>query len=106
MAAATRNMLMNEVMLFEPVMQQFYFQKQFNRKCQPIETITPGSLIEFLVKISAKLYLDLTNYLIKIRCQIVNKDKNSIVAGDACKTYSVNFLLHSLFKKVTVQFPN
>ena len=50
MAAATQDMLMNEVMLFEPVMQQSYVQKQFDRKFQPIATITPGSPIEFFVK--------------------------------------------------------
>ena len=47
MAAATQDMLLNEVMLFEPVMQQSYLQKQFDRKFHPIATITPGSPIEF-----------------------------------------------------------
>ena len=42
MAAATQDILMNEVMLFEQVMQQSYLQKQFECKFHPIATITPG----------------------------------------------------------------
>ena len=73
MAAATRDMLMNEVMLFEPLMQQSYIQKQFYRNYHPIATITSGSQIEFLEKNSQKLYLDLNNSRIMVRCRIVNK---------------------------------
>ena len=52
MAVTTINMLKNEVMLFEIVMQQSYFQKQFDRKFQTITaTITPGTLIKFFVKL-------------------------------------------------------
>ena len=50
MAAATQDMLKNEVMLFEPIMQQSFLQKQFDRKFHQIATITPGSPIEFFVK--------------------------------------------------------
>ena len=56
MAAAMQDMLMNEVMLFEPVMQQSYLQKQFDPKFHPIATIMPGSPIEFFVNNAAKLY--------------------------------------------------
>ena len=34
---------MNEIMLFEPVMQQSYLQNQFDLKFHVIDTITPGS---------------------------------------------------------------
>ena len=106
MAAATRDMLMNELLLFEPVMQQSYLQKQFARKFYPIEPITLGSLIEFLLKNSQKLYLDLNNSRIMVQCRIVKTDGNPMPANDACRTAAVNNLLHSLFKEVTVQFNN
>ena len=106
MAAATQDMLMNEVMLFEPVMQQSYLQKQFDRKFHPIATITPGSPIEFFVKNAAKLYLDLNNSRYMVRCRIVKKDGTNMPAADACKSGVVNLLLHSMFKEVTVLFNN
>ena len=106
MAAATQDMLMNEVMLFEPVMQQSYLQKQFDRKFHPIATITPGSPIKFFVKNAAKLYLDLSNSRYMVRCQIVKKDETNMPAGDGCKSGVVNLLLHSMFKEVTVLFNN
>ena len=97
---------MNKVMLFEPVMQQSYLQKQFNRKFHPIATITPGSPIEFFVKNAAKLYLDLNNSRFMERCRIVKKDGTNMPAADACKSGVVNLLLHSLFKEVTMLFNN
>ena len=100
-------MLMNEVMLFEPVMQQSYLQKLFYRKFhQKIATITPRSPIEFFVKNAAKLYLNLNNSRFMVRCQIVKKDGTNMPAADACKSGVVNLLLHSFFKKVTVLFNN
>ena len=48
-AAETRNMLIIEVMLFEHVMQQFYFQKQFDCKCYLITTINFRYIIEVLM---------------------------------------------------------
>ena len=106
MAAVTKDMLMNEVMLFEPVMQQPYLQKQFDRKFHPIATITPGSPIEFFVKNAAKLYLDLNNSRYLVRCRIVKKDGTNMPATDACKSGVVNLILHSMFKEVTVLFNN
>ena len=50
MPDATHDMLMNEVMLFEPIMLQSYLQNEFVRKFHPIATIQPGSPIEVLVK--------------------------------------------------------
>ena len=99
-------MLMNEVMLFEPVMQQSYLQKQFDRKFHPIATITLVSPIEFFVKNAAKLYLDLNNSRYIVRCRIVKKDGTNMPAANACKSGVVNLLLHSLFKEVTVLFNN
>ena len=99
-------MLMNEVMLFEPVMQQSYLQEQFDRKFHPIATITPGSPIEFFVKNAAKLYLDLNNSRLMVRCRIVKKGKTNMPAADACKSGVITLLLHSLFKEVTVLFKN
>ena len=45
-----QDMLMNEVMLFEPAMKQSYLQKQFDCKFYSIATITFESPIEFFVK--------------------------------------------------------
>ena len=106
MAAATKNMLMNEVILFEPVLKQSYLQKQFACQFHPIATITPGSPIEFFVKNAAKLYLDLKNSRFMVRCRIVKKDGTNMSAADADKSGVVNLLLDSLFKEVTVLFNN
>ena len=101
MAAATQDMLRKEVMQFEPVMQQSYLQKQFDRTFHPIATITPGSPIELFVKNAAKLYLDLNNFRFMGLCQIVLKNKTNMPAGDTCKSGVVNLYLHSMFKEVT-----
>ena len=77
MPDATCDMLMNEVMLFEPIMQQSYLQNEFVRKFHPIATIQPGSPIEFLAKNSEKLYLDLNNSRIMVRLQIQNIGRNT-----------------------------
>jgi hypothetical protein len=106
MANAIEEMLTSEVMLFQPIMQQSYLQKEFDRKFSPIATIQPGSPIEFLVKASEKLYLDLNSSRIVVRGQIVKKDGTALGDAAACKTGAVNLLLHSLFKDVTVQFNN
>ena len=106
MAKAIEEMLTSEVMLFQPIMQQSYLQKEFDRKFSPIATIQPGSPIEFLVKNSEKLYLDLNSSRIMVRCQVLKKDNAAMPAAATCKTGAVNLLLHSLFKDVTVQFNN
>ena len=106
MANATRDMLMSEVMLFEPVMQQTFLQKEFDRKFHPIATIQPASPIEFFVKNSEKLYLDLNSSRIMVRCQVQKKDGTAMPDAAASKTGAVNLLLHSIFKEVTVQFNN
>ena len=103
MAAATQDVLTKEVMLFQPVMQQSYLQNEFDRRFHPIATIQPGSPIEFLVKNSEKLYLDLNSSRIVVRLQVLKKDGSNMPAADDCKTGTVNSLLHSLFKEVTVQ---
>ena len=106
MASATQDMLMNGVMLFEPVMQLSYLQKQFDRKLHPIATIIPGSPIKFFVKNASKLYLDLNNSRYIVRCRIVKKDETNMAAAYACKSSLENLLLHSLSKEVTVLFNN
>ena len=106
MAKATEDMLTSEVMLFQPIMQQSYLQKEFDRKFHPIATIQPGSPIEFLVKNSEKLYLDLNSSRMIVRCQVLKKDNTAMPDKTTCKTGAVNNLLHSLFKDVTVQFNN
>ena len=106
MAKATEDVLMSEVMLFQPVMQQSFLQKEFDRKFHPIATIQPGAPIEFLVKNSEKLYLDLNSSRIMVRCQVQKKDNTAMPDAAACKTGVVNLLLHSLFKDVIVQFNN
>ena len=106
MAKATEDVLMSEVMLFQPVMQQSFLQKEFDRRFHPIATIQPGSQIEFLVKNSEKLYLDLNSSRIMVRCQVKKKDGSAMPDAATCKTIAVNLLLHSIFKDVTVQFNN
>ena len=106
MTAAKQGMIMNEVVLFEPVMQQSYHHKQFDRNSHLITTITFGSPIEFFVKNATKLYLDLNNSRFVVRCRIVKKDETNMRIADACKSYIANLLLRSIFKEVTMQFNN
>ena len=42
MPDVTQNMLISEMMLFEPVMQQSFFKNKFVRKFHPIATIQHG----------------------------------------------------------------
>ena len=106
MAKAIEDMLTSEVMLFQPIMQQSYIQKEFDRKFHPIATIQPGSPIEFIVKNSEKLYLDLNSSRIMVRCQVLKKDNSALPDAAGCKTGAINLLLHSLFKDVIPQFNN
>ena len=50
MPDATRDMLMSEIMLFEPVMQQSFLKNMFVGKFHPIATIQHWSLIELFCK--------------------------------------------------------
>ena len=70
-------MFMNEVMLFEFIMQQSYLQNKFVCKFHPIATIQLGSPIKFLVNNSEKLYFDLNNSRIMVRLQIQNIGRNT-----------------------------
>ena len=88
MAKPTEDVLMSEVMLFQPVMQQSFLQKEFDRRFRPIATIQPGAPIEFLVKNSEKLYLDLNSSRIMVRCQVQKKDNSAMPDLAACNTGS------------------
>ena len=61
MPDTTRDMLMCKIMLFEPVMQQFYLKNKFFCKFHRIATIQPGSPSEFFVK--TLRYCTLTNLI-------------------------------------------
>ena len=52
------------------------------------------------------MYFYLTNSRIMVRLQIHKKGGAPMPAANACVTGTVNLLLHSLFKEVTVQFNN
>ena len=106
MPDATSEHLMDEVMLFDPVKQQSYLLDEFEINYQPLASIQPGAPIEFYVKNSKQLYLDLNNSKIRVRLQIQKGDGTNLAAGDAAKTGPVNLLLHSLFREVTVEFNN
>lgn len=99
---ATSEHLLGEVMLHEPVMQQSYLLEEFDQSYQPIATIQPGAPIEFLVKNSEKLYLDLNDSKLRVKLRILKKDKTAL-AANAPNTSPVNLMLHSLFQEMTIQ---
>ena len=76
MTDTTQDMLMNEVMLLDPIMQQSYLLNKVVRKFNPIATIQPGSPIEFLVKNSEKLYLDLNNSCVTVRLKFQRRTEH------------------------------
>lgn len=101
---ATSEHLLGEVMLHEPVMQQGYLDTEFDQSYQPIATIQPGAPIEFLVKSSTQLFLDLNNSRIAVTLRIKKSDGTNLPADT--KTAPVNLLLHSLFSEMTMEFNN
>ena len=91
-------------MLFEPVMQQSYLLNEFDISYQPLAALQPGAPIEFFVKNSSQLYLDLNNTRLNVEVQIL-KDDNTKIPSDVANAHTApaNLLLHTLFKEVTVQ---
>ena len=100
---AASNHLLGEVMLTTPVMQQSYLIREFEREFAPVAAITPGAPIEFNIPQADKLYQDLNDSRLRLRCKITKRDGTNLDAIANVKTAPINLLLQTLFKDVTIQ---
>ena len=104
MAATTSEHMLGEVMLFDPVMHQSYLLSEFNREFKPIASIQPGAPIEFNVKGSQKLYVDLNNSRIKVLFQVLAEDgATALGAANAIKTSMVNLPFNTMWKEASLE---
>ena len=89
-----------EVNLFGSIMQQNIIENKFNHKYALLATIQHGAPIEFMVKRSNKLYLDLNNSRLHVLGRITNADGSNIGSNTAGP---VNLPLHSMFREISVE---
>ena len=83
----------SEVDVFCSIMQQNIIENKFNHEYAPLATIQHGAPIEFMVKGSNDLYLDLNNSRLHVLAKIINADGMSIGANTAGP---INLPLHSI----------
>ena len=89
-----------EVDLFGSIMQQNIIDNKFNRENASLATIQHGAPIEFMVKGSNNLYLDLNNSRLNVLPKITNADGSNIGANTAGP---MNLPLHSMFREISVE---
>ena len=87
----------SEVDLFGSIMQQNVIKNIFNREYAPLATIQPGVAIEFTVKGTNDLYLDLNNSRLIVLVKITKADGTNIDANTAAP---INLTLHSMFREI------
>ena len=87
----------SEVDLFGSIMQQNVIKNIFNREYAPLATIQPGVAIEFTVKGTNDLYLDLNNSRLIVLVKITKADGTN---SDANTAAPINLTLHSMFREI------
>ena len=90
----------SEVDLFDSIMQQNIIENEFNLEYASLATIQHGAPIEFMVKGSNELYLDLKNSRLHVLAKITNADGSNIEANTAGP---INLPLHSMFREISVE---
>ena len=90
----------SEVDLFGSIMQQNVIENKFNREYAPLATIQQGAAIEFTVKGSNLLYLDINNSHLHVLAKITKADGTNIDANTAAP---INLTLHSIFREIGVE---
>ena len=81
-------------------MQHNIIEIEFNREYAPLATIQHGAPIEFMVKGSNDLYLDLNNSRLHVLAKITNADGTNIGANTAGP---INLPLHSMFREISIE---
>ena len=81
-------------------MQQNITDNEFNREYAPVTTIQHGAQIEFMVKGSNYLYLDLNNSRLHALAKITNSDGTNIEANTVGP---INLPLHSMFREIFLE---
>ena len=91
----------SEVDLFGLIMQQNVIENELNREYAPLTTIKPGAAIEFTVKGSNEMYLDVNNSHLHVLGKITKADGTK---NDANTAAPFNLTLHSIFREIAVEF--
>ena len=90
----------SKVDLFGSIMQQNIRENELNREYAPLVTIQHGAPIEFMVKGSNDLYLDLNNSRLHVLAKITNADGSNIKANTIGP---INLPLNSMFREIFVK---
>ena len=90
----------SEVHLFGSIMLQNIIDNEFNREYASLTTIQHCAPIEFMVKWSNDLYLDLNNSRLLVLAKITNADGTNIKANTVGL---INLPLHSMFREISVE---
>ena len=100
MGGDVREEITSKVDLFGSIMQQNIIDNEFNREYAPLATNQHGAPIEFMVKGSNDLYLDLNNSRLHVLAKITNANGSNIGANTAGP---INLPLHSMFREISVE---
>ena len=90
----------SEVNLFGSIMQQNVIENEFNSEYAPLATIQQCMAIEFVVKGTNDLYLDLKNSRLHVLAKITKADGTNI---DANTAGPINLTLHSMFREIGLE---
>ena len=87
--------MLSELDYLEPECYQLSILEEFDRDYSPIQSITPGSPIEFFIKGADGLYVDLNNSKLEVRAKITLENGNKI--PNNANVGPINNLLNALF---------
>ena len=84
---------------------QYAIQNNLTTEHRPIATINSGSVITFIINTSSDEYVNLKDLLlrVKLRVNIKKADGTTPATSDWTQISPVNYLMHSLFKQVTLE---
>ena len=92
--------LTSEMDIFGSIMQHNIIENEFNREYASLAWIQHGAPIEFMVKGSNKLYLDLNNSRLHVLAKITSAVGSNIEANT---TGPINLPLHLMFREISVK---
>ena len=98
-----RKQITSEGDLFGSIMQQNVVENEFNCESATLATIQHGIIIEFAVKDSNDLYLDLNHSRLHVFAKITKSDGTNI---DADTASLINLTLHSMFREIGLELNN
>ena len=90
----------SEFNYFTEPMKSTIYVRDFYRDVNPIATLQQSAPIEFLIRGSPDLYIDLNNSKLEVKCKITMPDGTNVTGSPVGP---VNLTMHSLFQSVDME---